>query len=762
MHSQFAWARSNRRTASAACKALPVLPILTTDTTLQVPIITEEGAHARRQELFSFVDQATMSTAGPTDPQSQFSPPPTAVPGPPSEDPAGANSVLIQQTKNEIRSLVQEITHLSQTDIPLDEFYEEFLRRVVQALASSGGALWTVENNGGLRLQYQVNLPTETLADQPENQRRHGLLLQNVLASGQPTLVPPQSGSSGGSDEAGNPTNHLLVLACLRVENEPRGVIEIFQRSGGGPTTQRGYLRFLVQMADLASEFLKNRQLRQLGDSKTLWENLERFICQVHRGLNVRATAYTIVNESRRLVRCDRVSLTLRRGRHQQVVAVSGLDTLDRRAEEVKRLGQLATAVVAGKRALWYAGADDDVPPQIDEPLQHYVDQSHATMVAVIPLYRPADDPQKTDSEASDDAPKEVIAALVVEQMGDFAVAEGQVERVEIVAQHSASALANALDHENLFLMPLWRTLGQAKWVAQARNLPKVAIGLVGFVAVVLGLILIPADFELSSRGTLRPSARHEIYARWDGVIDKVLVEHEQFVKPGEILIEMKSIELEAQLADLLGRKRATQQRIHAIQRAQLDNRGATVADRNRLGGELSELLEVAESIEIEYALLREKQEQLFIRSETAGQVVTWGVSELLLRRPVQTGQALMTIVDPSLDWELELNMPERRMGHVSRAARDSQDRLPVTFVLSSHPGLEFEGRVTDIHRKAEVQGEEGNSVLIRVAIDKQQLPELRSDTTVTAKVHCGRRSIGYVVFHELFETVQSKILFWL
>ena len=45
---------------------------------------------------------------------------------------------------------------------------------------------------------------------------------------------------------------------------------------------------------------------------------------------------------------------------------------------------------------------------------------------------------------------------------------------------------------------------------------------------------------------------------------------------------------------------------------------------------------------------------------------------------------------------------------------------------------------------------------------DKQQLPELRSDTTVTAKVHCGRRSIGYVVFHELLETVQSKILFWL
>ena len=479
-----------------------------------------------------------MSTAGPTDPQSQFNHPPAGLSGPPPQDAADANAVLIQQTKNEIRSLVQEITQLSQADIPLDEFYEEFLRRVVQALASSGGALWTVEDHGGLRLQYQVNLPTETLADQPENQRRHGLLLRNALAGGQPTLVPPQSGSSG-DDEAGNPTNHLLVLACLRIDNEPCGVIEIFQRSGGGPTTQRGYLRFLVQMADLASEFLKNRQLRQLGDSKTLWENLERFICQVHRGLNVQQIAYTIVNESRRLVRCDRVSLTLRHGGKQQVVAVSGLDTLDRRAEEVKLLGQLATAVVAGKRPLWFVGEVGDVPPQIDEPLQQFVDQSHATMVAVVPLHRPPDGLEETESK--DNAPREVIAALVVEQMGGFTVDEGQIERVEIVAQHSASALTNALDHEGLFLMPLWRMLGKAKWITKARNLPKFVLGLVVVVGIVLALVFVPADFDLSSGGTLQPSSSHEIYAQLDGVITEVKVRHEQYAISEEHTSEPQS-----------------------------------------------------------------------------------------------------------------------------------------------------------------------------------------------------------------------------
>jgi hypothetical protein len=119
-------------------------------------------------------------------------------------------------------------------------------------------------------------------------------------------------------------------------------------------------------------------------------------------------------------------------------------------------------------------------------------------------------------------------------------------------------------------------------------------------------------------------------------------------------------------------------------------------------------------------------------------------------------------VVDPAGPWELELYMPERRMGHVAAATREFSQGLPVTFLLASHPGLEFPGQVIEIQRTAEVRGEEGNAVVLRVAINKEQLPELRSDTTVTARVHCGRRGLGYVWFHEVLETIQTKVLFWL
>ena len=173
------------------------------------------------------------------------------------------------------------------------------------------------------------------------------------------------------------------------------------------------------------------------------------------------------------------------------------------------------------------------------------------------------------------------------------------------------------------------------------------------------------------------------------------------------------------------------------------------------------ELEQTAESIDRELALLRQQRDRLILRSEMDGQVVTWGVGDTLLRRPVQRGQILMTVVEPEGDWELELYLPEKRLGHLADALEDAEQELKVIFMLASHPGQKFEGRVLDMHRVAEVRGDEGNTILVRVAIDRSKLPDLRSETTVTARVKCGRRSIGFVVFHELIETIQTKILFW-
>src|SRR5205823_4732389 len=118
--------------------------------------------------------------------------------------------------------------------------------------------------------------------------------------------------------------------------------------------------------------------------------------------------------------------------------------------------------------------------------------------------------------------------------------------------------------------------------------------------------------------------------------------------------------------------------------------------------------------------LLNEKGKDLTIRSPIDGEVTTWQVRDLLQFRPVQLGQALMTVVEPKGDWEVEMQMPEGNMGFVNDArAKLGTDELPVKYITATNPGVTRVGKIKEIHRISEVHGEEGNTVLIRVAINK-------------------------------------------
>ncbi|MBN2292061.1 MAG: hemolysin D, partial [Pirellulales bacterium] len=256
------------------------------------------------------------------------------------------NPELIEQTKQQIRTLVNEIAQLSKSDISPEEFYGEFLTRVVSALAAVGGIVWAMDDEGRLGLRYQINLQKSGLRDNEEGQRQHGQLLSRVMTGGEPVLVPPHSGIGEDDSEVANPTDYLLVLGPLKTDLETMGVVEIFQRPEAGISTQKGYLRFLMQMCDLACDFLKSRQLRHFSDRQTLWSQLEDFTCLVHASLDPRQTAYMIANEGRRLIECDRVSVAIRHGRKCRIEAVSGQDLFDKRSNTVRLLGELATKVV--------------------------------------------------------------------------------------------------------------------------------------------------------------------------------------------------------------------------------------------------------------------------------------------------------------------------------------------------------------------------------------------------------------------------------
>ncbi|MEE9603646.1 MAG: biotin/lipoyl-binding protein, partial [Thermoguttaceae bacterium] len=373
---------------------------------------------------------------------------------------------------------------------------------------------------------------------------------------------------------------------------------------------------------------------------------------------------------------------------------------------------------------------------------------------------------------------------IIVEQIEDSRVPGSMVQRVDVVAQHSATALGNAMEHQSLFLMPLWRALGKTRWVLRGRTLPKTILITAAVVGVIAFLVFFPADFELESKGTLEPIERYNVFAGIDGVVTKdgVKVIHGQLVKKGQILVELRNTDLDIATADIKGELLSTGEKILGIAR-RLNDPQTAISDKSRLRGERAALKEELASLIEQLRLYNEKKEELKVRSPADGLVLTWNPHDLLDARPVHRGQVLLEVANPEGEWQLELQMPEDNMGHIAKAhnvlqeeaksvppdKRKAKDtKLPVTFILRTEPGKEYTWLVEEMHLASEVHGEEGTSVLIKVRRnpdddnDKNEIDKkkFRAGAEVSAKVYCGRRSIGYVWLHDPIEFIQSRILF--
>ena len=607
----------------------------------------------------------------------------------------------VERAKREIQSLVQEIAELSRTDIAPIDFYNAMLNKVVAALAAPGGAVWTMAPSGGLQLAYQINLQQTGLIENQVGQQQHGRLLRQVLLGPDGALIAPHSGTGDATDSdenaAANPTEFLLVLAPMRNDQGPQGVLEIFQRPGSRLTTQRGYLRFLLQICEFAGDFLKAGRLRHLSEKQTLWEQLETFTRTAHEKLDVRQTAYTIANEGRRLIACDRVSVAIKRGGRCPIEAVSGQDTFDKRSNVTVMLGKLAAAVVKTGEDLWFTGDTSDMAPQVEAALDAYVDESHTKAIAILPLTEPQDEEAKHAEEGEEIDPPRVIGALIVEQMVDSRTPEGFLQRVEVVRTHSATALTNALEYEGLFLMPLWRFLGKGTKLFRGRTLPKTLAVIALVVAALSLLCFYPAELKLEGEGHLKPKVRKNVWAEVDGTVEEVNVDHDSKVTKDDVILVQRSPELEKEIAAAEGELHKNEAKLNSAQSELFDNKDLNETEKTQKQRDVKEFSESVKSYHEQLRLLNEKKAKLQIRSPINGRVVTWNVKDRLLNRPVSRGENLLEIADPTQDWELEVEMPEKRMGHIAEAASKSTEPLRVTFFLATNPSKEFTGKIEEI-----------------------------------------------------------------
>jgi multidrug efflux pump subunit AcrA (membrane-fusion protein) len=728
----------------------------------------------------------------------------------------------LERSRHEVHRQLLRVAQRAQQDLPPETFYVECLGTVVAAMMARGATLWRRDAQGAWCDEFDLSPEIEgppssaaaaspdapaasqepgqavvlhaadapRLADQASaecGQRTRGDVaheeaqavagsipphgarsaspwlaarLEQALRTLDGLIVPAAAPSGEASPEAApDERRHVLLLAPVFQDGVPWGVLLVRQRAGAPLASVRAYLRFACQAALIIGQYVTLRALRraasQQGDSAAA--AVEQFARLVYGAQGMRATCLTLCNEARRLLQCDRVAVLVPRGRHWRVEAISGQEAFDSRSRTVRLMNRLAEVVAAAGDEVWYPDEHSPLPPQIERTLSAYVDETQARLVAVVPLWDTAEPQEAAAALRPRGHP---CGALIVEQLDQRQSPAALRGALRGAVVHAGLALRHARAYDGGWGLRLARRLGRSRALLAVRSLPRTLAVLGALAAVVAALCLVPADFALEGRGTLQPVVRRDVFARSDGIVHSIKVSTGQQVRAGQMLAELRNVDVEVALAALHGEWASTVEQLGAVQTALLSGKRLESAERDRLHGEEERLQQTLAGLRRQLQLYEAKLEQLQVVSPIAGEVITWDVQELLRQRPVQRGQLLLTVADTAGPWELHVRMPEDRMGHIFAAQQQLGDALPVEFILANDPGVRYEGRIKEVHRRAEVHGDEGNTVLIRVQIDHQALPHLRPGASVVAQVHCGRRSIGYVWFHDLIEFVQSRILF--
>jgi hypothetical protein len=672
---------------------------------------------------------------------------------------------LLEQTKNQIRKLVSEIAELAEADVQPAEFHSEFLNRVVAAVAATGGAFWMLDGRGTLKLQHQLEFRQTGLLDGRTGTAPHDALLGCMMQATGPQIIPPGA-TVEGVPQAGNPTPFALILAPIIVDKQTVGLVEILMDPARRAATQKSTLRFVADLCDLAAQYLKNRQLRQVMSQQRLWNQLEGFTHAVHSSLDLKETAYSVANEGKRLVGVDRLSVVLKLSGRTLVEAISGQEIVEQRANLVREMTRLAKAAIASGDDLVYTGSIEGFPPEIRDALEIYVDESGAKAVIIVLLHRPETEPGEE---------KAVIGCLIAEQIGDELAPTDAQARTEVVARHASTALSNAAETDRILFRPLLKALGSPKRLFRGRTLAKIGAVLGLLTTAILVMAFVPWPLTIEGRGSLLPDSRRIIYAPERGIVAKVAVEHGQKVKKGDLLIQLESKDLEKELKKVIGTQTEAIDRLGYL-RTQLGKSGLKPDEKAQLMGEQAEYETRARSAQEQRSILEDQLALLEVRSPIDGIVTSpFEPQKELAGRPMEIGQELMQVASLDGDWVQIVEVHDKDMGPVMRAQAklDAQaapggerPRLPAYFVSATDPEHRYHGHVVRMASKVEtVEDRHVNKVEVAFPAEVKdeflsRNQELRPGAEVRARIICGDSRLAYVLFRDVVHFWHETVMF--
>jgi len=674
---------------------------------------------------------------------------------------ASLDPPLIQQTKSEIRTLAGEIAKLAHTAFEPAEFYRGFLPRLVTAMGAEGAAVWqtceSLRNRGeldandnavqaqSLRLLAQHCLASELLdcdIKSAENQiapsESHRRILECVIAEGTPILVPPQTVSID-ADRPANPLEHSIIVIPVRIEDEVEFVLEVVQRASGGPAAQRGYLRFVAQMADLMADYLRRQSLREHAARAARMQQFEFWLTSIAQAGNPSRQLRMAADGLAELLDSYQVFI-VRSGRRPRVLSASGLETFDPRSETI-------LAAQLAERFLQLQAASRDAYLDL-----HQWKIGDERLTSVSKLY---------DLMASDRLVRlrvcegsEVVALLALAENSSPSSAE---------MQRVASSLFGLVD---LYAVqsdwvPRWwpvrtslRTPNRLK--RSAWQLWTMRAALAGLATVIA---FFPVPQQITTTAVLTPTKKNCYYAPSDATVKTINVaglENEP-VRKGDLLLQLESVALNQSLSRIEAEQSAN---LHRKESLNFERSKAVPgsSDFRRFDSELAQIDLKIEANTVEQSVVKAEKTKLKIEALEDGEHTSWDIANRLQGRPVARGELLLTTCEPNTDWELQVSVPEHRVGLVSDAlARSENGTVPMRFSLTSHPNVLMDGGLTWMADQA-TRNAAGSNVVLSKAVVVGELPLKKEGAIAHVTIDCGRVPAIWLVVRDAYWACMSRL----
>jgi hypothetical protein len=708
----------------------------------------------------------------------------------------------------QIEEAFEHAAKLAGSNLAPAEFYEQLLNRTLSAIDAPAGAVWLRTPQGFLQVACQVNLDKIGLEAKRGGRQCHNEVLRQVFqaAPPRPVILEP-NGRLAPTGEPGpvppaNLTDHFALFApIVTADKQALGLLEVFQDSTHDPRMYPAFLNYAFQMAGYASQYHQFITARSGAGTERTFVQIEAFARLIHTTLNPTEVAYHVANEGRKLIECDRLCVGVRHSRKKVTVeAVSGADVVEKASTHVRYMRLLMQAVVEWGEPLVFKGTKDaGLPPAVAESLDAYLHESQPKLLVIQPI---RDDREK-------DAAKPARSVLLLESFNPPENTDPIVQRLEVIGKHAASALYNAAEMKRVPLKFLWWPIaklqegigGKAKFITMSILL---------LLAVLIGcMVAVPYPLRLDAPGQLLPEEIALIYPPRDGSVEDIRVTPGQQIGENHDVVVLRSPDYQHEINEIRNKRSQARAKVTAIQQALQDlgpeekfagerlrlNTDLMVArsGENDAQEELKRHFDAFHGIEKTPGLFRAVT-PMFDKTKPRDRPPVWTVlndeqQRKLKGRTMRPHEEMLRVGNVEGKWHIELKIPQRNMGQILRAFADpklhwedddGKKYLDVDVLLSSQPDTSYLGRLyrKDIAAEAvpsKTDHDETEPVVtayVKLNLDgpgKNAIPQDRWVPTgqfvtgleVRTRIRCGDHSLGYSMFHGVWDWFYEKVVFF-